>query len=480
MLLFVRPPAGGGGGGADPYGENVSLLLHMNGADGSTTFTDSSLNNYTVTRYGDAQISTAQAKYGGAAGYFDGSGGYLSANFPVDWTNDVYTIEAWIYAISLGEARAILGNHTGYANGFAVYTYSDGRLGMGRMNINEVTTSAGTISTNTWYHIAVVKEVSGAPNLGDNTKLFVNGNLTNFSGSAGSGTIWPNTPNEIRVGFFDPENGNTWHGYIDDLRITKGVARYTSNFTPPQAQLPDPSPLPTTGLQLWLKADAGVVDDDGLVSQWSDQSGNGNNATASGAARPSYVTNSLNGKPGLQFSGNQLLLTNNFYPVNYNTPITMIGVAKASASTVKEGQETARWFETASSQGEFDTGLVFGPYNGTPAFGSLVGISYQGENNILNSNMTEDEKSISALVNNGTISEYFHNGTSKGTYTFGWTSGGTTEGGFAIGATYAPNLNLTDFNSTSTIYELLLYNRALTTQERQQVESYLNAKYTIF
>ena len=240
-------------------------------------------------------------------------------------------------------------------------------------------------------------------------------------------------------------------------------------------------PIPSSGLELWLKADEGVITNGSEVTAWNDQSNNNNNAAGNVGVgtNPVLVTNSLNGKPGIQFNGNQILLTNNFYPVNYNTPITMIGVAKASASSVKGDQYTARWFETASSQNRFDTGLVFGPYNGTPAFGTTIGISHQGESNILNSNMGEDEVGLAIMINNGTDSKYYHNGVYKGSYAFGWNSGSTTDGGFAIGATYVPNLNLIGFKSTSTIYELIIYNRAISTQERQQVETYLNEKYNI-
>ena len=61
--LFGTEEAGGG----DPYFANVSLLLHCDGSDASTTFTDSSSNGHTVTASNDAQIDTAQSKFGGAS-----------------------------------------------------------------------------------------------------------------------------------------------------------------------------------------------------------------------------------------------------------------------------------------------------------------------------------------------------------------------------------------------------------------------------
>ena len=64
----------------EQYFDNVELLLHLNGSNGSTTFTDSSSNGLTVTRGGNVTISTAQAKFGGASAVFDGSGDYPTAN----------------------------------------------------------------------------------------------------------------------------------------------------------------------------------------------------------------------------------------------------------------------------------------------------------------------------------------------------------------------------------------------------------------
>src|SRR5690606_25450842 len=75
MLPGVAPAVAGSG---DPYWASVVLLLHMDGADGSTMFIDSSANGLTVTANGNAQIDTAQSKFGGAAALFDGNGDYLA------------------------------------------------------------------------------------------------------------------------------------------------------------------------------------------------------------------------------------------------------------------------------------------------------------------------------------------------------------------------------------------------------------------
>ena len=100
---------GGGGGGividnGDPFYSAVSMLLPMDGTNGSTTFTDSSLNAITVTAVGNAQVSTTQAKYGGASAYFDGSGDYLDTagtGIATAFGTGDFTIEFWYYPLSV-------------------------------------------------------------------------------------------------------------------------------------------------------------------------------------------------------------------------------------------------------------------------------------------------------------------------------------------------------------------------------------------
>ena len=88
---------------------NVSLLLHGDGTNGSTTIVDSSSSTKAVTAFGDAQISTAQSKFGGASIAFDGNGDYLtippSAKF--EFGTDPFTVEFWIYPTTSTAGRAV-------------------------------------------------------------------------------------------------------------------------------------------------------------------------------------------------------------------------------------------------------------------------------------------------------------------------------------------------------------------------------------
>jgi hypothetical protein len=207
----------------------VSLLLHGDGTNGSTTITDSSLTPKTVTAVGNAQISTAQSKFGGASIAFDGSGDYLTVlnssqfNFGVD----DFTIEAWCYRTSTATSFEIVSYGNPGADGlFFGSTTSAISFGTGPAVV--LASSSTSLALNVWTHIAVTRSSNV-------TRVFANGiagaTTTNALNNLNSTTVF-------RVGINRAVNVFAT-GYIDDLRITKGVARYTANFTPPTAPFPD-------------------------------------------------------------------------------------------------------------------------------------------------------------------------------------------------------------------------------------------------
>jgi hypothetical protein len=204
----------------DPNFANVSLLLHMDGSNGGTTFTDSSSNTLTVTANGNAQISTAQSKFGGGAGLFDGNGDYLSFSaLNIGALQDV-TLECWIYLNSVSDV-GIFG--TSFSGNWQLLSVISGKLSA-YWNGLEPEELTGSITTQTWYHVAITR-ASGT------LRIFVNGVLRDSkSGSTNNTTVTEIGRNTYR-GPLD--------GYIDDARITIGVARYTANFTPPTAPFPD-------------------------------------------------------------------------------------------------------------------------------------------------------------------------------------------------------------------------------------------------
>jgi hypothetical protein len=214
----------------NPYFENVSLLLHCDGADASTTFTDHSSYGHTMTANGNAQIDTAQSKFGGASGLFDGTGDYLSTTDAgeFDFGSGDFTVEAWIRSTTTGQQAIIAGSGAG--DFFLQINVTGSKIGIGRNGAAIDTLSeAGSISADTWHHIAITRESS-------TVRFFLDGAVVPIdSGSTNSNSYSMATP---YVG--NESSGSIYfNGWMDDVRITKGVARYTAAFTPHTEAHPD-------------------------------------------------------------------------------------------------------------------------------------------------------------------------------------------------------------------------------------------------
>lgn len=199
----------------DPFFDKVSLLLHMDGDNNSTTFKDGSINDGIITTFGNSKISTTQSKIGGSSGYFDGSGDYLSTPtgcFNVQ-IND-FTIEMWFYPTSSTVTyRALFysyDNHVAiYQYGTSVHWYYSGQY-----------CNSAAFLINTWHHLAVVRK-NGV------IDLYFNGvKGTSYSSSLNM------VDGNIYIGA-NSSGGDAYIGYIDELRITKDIARYSVDFTPP-------------------------------------------------------------------------------------------------------------------------------------------------------------------------------------------------------------------------------------------------------
>jgi hypothetical protein len=215
-----------------------SLLLPGTGTNGAqnNTFLDGSTNNFTITRYGNTTQGTFSPYGPNWSNYFDGNGDYLTAPSSANFTfPGNFTIECWIYVPSVsqtiqrifssnagpnGACFFSVGNDTGAgggagklcANGQLTYPYYDGLI-----------TAPTAIPTNTWIHAALVRSGSTVTiyQNGVSVASGTNSATWDFNNSAGiriSGTPWSGTED---LG-----------GYISNLRVVKGTAVYTSNFTP--------------------------------------------------------------------------------------------------------------------------------------------------------------------------------------------------------------------------------------------------------
>ena len=148
------------------------------------------------------------------------------------------SIELWVYAPSVSSQQGLVTKR-------ATSTIATGTWGLrinsgGNLYFEDITTGTGivtfgTLSTSTWTHVAVTRS-------GSTVRGFLNGSLI----SSGTSTRDFTNSYPLFVGIWGTSGGNwpsgtidsPFNGYIDDLRITKGVARYTANFTPPTQAFP--------------------------------------------------------------------------------------------------------------------------------------------------------------------------------------------------------------------------------------------------
>jgi len=213
--------------------QNTTLLTNMTSAG----IYDASMMNDMET-VGDAKLSTAVTKFGGSSMYFDGSGDYLSAN-PTgagDLGTGDFTIEYWMNASAAGSYSGPAGtqevsgfatagmwrclNRFNSANGI-YFAYTTGSTFV------DITFTSTNYNDGAWHHIAYVKS-------GTSLKAYVDGTQV---GTSATLTQSLTSGKRLTLGY-NPQDNAYYTGYLDDIRITKGYARYTSNFTPPTSAFP--------------------------------------------------------------------------------------------------------------------------------------------------------------------------------------------------------------------------------------------------
>jgi len=202
----------------------------------ASSSTASYSNGKIVTANGNARITTAQSKFGGASGLFNGNGAYLSTPDSADWafgTAD-FTIDFWVRFNALPAAssymymvnqrqddsnrwHAVLYNYGG------TYYWAFVQITSGVQTISIYEKSPG-ISTITWYHVAFVRS-------GNSWYFFQDG--TQCGTTATNSNAVSDFAGSLYIGQYGGGPPGYLNGWLDELRISKGVARWTSNFTPP-------------------------------------------------------------------------------------------------------------------------------------------------------------------------------------------------------------------------------------------------------
>ncbi len=200
----------------------TKLLVHFDG--------DQSNSNHVVT-FSDSMPIYNSPKVWGGSYYFDGVGDYLSIPDHADWDfgSGDFTVECWVYLNNVSTYQGIYGRTVDTDNKVFMRVMNDGTINWynndGGSENGRVTSSP--VNDTTWYHVAVVRS-------GTVLSLYLNGVLEDSDTITGS---IPDISEELSIGRYDSNGGPSWYylnGYLSELNILKGVAKYISNFTVPQ------------------------------------------------------------------------------------------------------------------------------------------------------------------------------------------------------------------------------------------------------
>ena len=207
----------------------TSLLLNMNNAG---IYDEVSKHNIKV--IGNITTSTTQTKYNDTSVYFDGASDWIDLYSKNLLLSSAFTIEAWVF-LSSSQGNQTLVNMAPPHNTLGISLNRGGTgsthvfIGNGTTWTQNPTINSGgnTIAINQWHHVALTSD-------GTTLRLFHNGIIV------GTSTILPSGfQGNARIGsiFYNNNGLEYFNGYMEDFRITNGVARYTANFTPPTASL---------------------------------------------------------------------------------------------------------------------------------------------------------------------------------------------------------------------------------------------------
>ncbi len=226
---MIVNPYSFGAAAVDPFFSNVVSLLHMDGTSGGTTFTDQIGKTWTPS---NAAISTAVKKFG--TGSLDltsaNASRWLSTPSHADFAFSTadFTIELWLYMTNNPTNAYMVDVGT---NGVAI------QFTNGRITVFTSTTGTGGalynngsgFTQNAWHHVAVSRNSGTMRAFFDGVQWGSQATSQNFAAAG------------VKIGNYGGSPGTNlpFQGYIDDVRITKGVGRYAANFTPPIAPFPD-------------------------------------------------------------------------------------------------------------------------------------------------------------------------------------------------------------------------------------------------
>ena len=235
MSLMVNQLVGLGVFQSSSLDSFTKLLLRGDGSNGSTTIVDSA-GLHSPTAVGNAQISTAQSKFGGSSLLLDGTGDYITTPNSADFLFGAsdFTIDCWLRPTALGTAASIFSTAGGagvitalelYFTATTLVAYA--ATATGSWDVFSATNfGSHGMSTGNWYHFAFVRN-------GSNWAYYIDG--VSKGTQTSSATLYTSETRACSFGheFQSVGGAQGWNGHIDEYRVSKGIARWTTGFTPP-------------------------------------------------------------------------------------------------------------------------------------------------------------------------------------------------------------------------------------------------------
>lgn len=231
----------------------TQLLLHGNGINGGTTFDESSCGGRTkvITSSGNVQTSTLDKKFGTASIRTDGTGDFLSSVSTTDFnfSSDDFTVDMWVNPLSTSTQRIMAKDNA--ATNYQWLNFAVGPSGI-NLGVSTNTSAWGLLeistisySTGTWTHLAIVRSAQAL-------RAYKNGTQVAFSTMVASASTVSSGSENLVIGSENYSPRREFNGYIDEVRISPGVARWFTDFTPPtseaSASAPSSSGSGTTAL----------------------------------------------------------------------------------------------------------------------------------------------------------------------------------------------------------------------------------------
>jgi hypothetical protein len=185
-----------------------------------------------ITCFGDAATDATTVKFAGTRSIaFDGTDDYLSISNFIDFETNSWTIEGWYWFdnFSTNQGMFTVGRNNGC---LAAMIYNTDKVRVLDNYVTSLVESSTSISAQSWTHIAITFTDS------DNTiRIFINGNLDSNTGTKSGAWTFTDKTFQLGARYYSSAIQVPMTGYVQDFRITKGLTRYTANFTPPTAEL---------------------------------------------------------------------------------------------------------------------------------------------------------------------------------------------------------------------------------------------------